>query len=160
MKKPYAFKDEFGDRVDVYTLMNQGRVKINDIPRSYLDKFYNLVQYDCYVNNSVYADKDVMRRALETLEISVISFGFSKSLMESPLPRYRGEYPYTQSSFSFAHIERKKFRFAIKITDHIEYLAPDHSDRRRELAEKLIEAIDLSKGGTVIVYNENSRKPF
>lgn len=156
MKKPYAFKDEFGDRVDVYTLMNQGRVKINDIPRSYLDKFYNLVQYDCYVNNSVYADKDVMRRALETLEYPLYHLDFES--YGSPLPRYRGEYPYTQSLFQFSlHIERKKFA-CDKNTDHIEYLAPDHSDRRRELAEKLIEAIDLSKGGTVIVYNENFEK--
>ncbi|HHU24797.1 MAG: DUF2779 domain-containing protein [Bacilli bacterium] len=156
MRKHFAFKDEFGDRVDVFTLMNQGRLKINDIPRNYLDKHYNLVQYDCYVNNSVFADKDVMHLALKTLRYPLYHLDFES--YGSPLPRYQGEYPYTQSLFQFSlHIEREKFS-CDKHTDHIEYLAPDHLDRRRELAEKLIEAIDLSKGGTVIVYNENFEK--
>ena len=72
----------------------------------------------------------------------------------SPLPRFRGEKPYAQSVFQYSlHIERAPGVCDIE-KDHLEYLSPDHEDRREELIVKMIKDIDLSNGGTVIVYNE------
>ena len=42
--------------------------------------------------------------------------------------------------------------------NHTEYLAPDHKDHREDLIKKMIEDIDLSKGGTVLVYNQTFEK--
>ena len=36
---------------------------------------------------------------------------------------------------------------------HLEYLAPDHEDHRRDIAERLIKDIDLSNGGSVLAYH-------
>ena len=80
----------------------------------------------------------------------------------NPLPRFDGEHPYTHFLFQYSlHIERTEGDCELDNTNgdyHREFLAKDHSDCRRALAEQMIRDIDLSNGGTVLVYNDRFEK--
>lgn len=156
MKKHIAFVSKDGnqkERFDVYELINRGMYKLTDVPVEYLDKDYNIIQYQCKISNSTYMDKEKIKKVIDDLKYPLYHLDFET--FGCPLPRYQGEKPYAQSLFQFSlHIERSKGQ-CDKNKDHYEFLAPDHEDHRKELAEKLIQWIDLSNGGTVIVYNQN-----
>ena len=55
------------------------------------------------------------------------------------------------------HIEKTENQCDL-VRNHREFLAVDHQDRRLELVEQLIKDIDLSAGGTVVVYNKSFEK--
>ena len=73
-----------------------------------------------------------------------------------PLPRFKGEKPYTQSVFQFSlHIEKER-GVCDKFKDHYGYLAKDQLDHREELIKELLKHI--GQEGTVLVYNESFEK--
>ncbi len=155
-------KDAFGgkntdyDKFDVYELINQGCYKIDSIPRDYLGKKANQIQYDCYTTNDTFIDEQKIILAIKSLQYPLYHLDFES--YACPFPRYYGEKPYTQSVFQYSlHVEKTPFD-CDKEKDHYEFLAKDHGDCRRELCEKMIKDIDLSNGGTVIVYNEGFEK--
>lgn len=158
INKMYAFGGpgtDF-DRLDVYELLNQGCNKIDSIPREYLSKKVNQIQYDCYTTNNTFINEEKITLAIKSLQYPLYHLDFES--YGCPFPRYFGEKPYTQSLFQYSlHIEKEPF-VCDKERDHFEFLAKDHSDCRRELCESLIKNIDLSNGGTVIVYNEAFEK--
>ena len=156
--KTYAFggKDTNYDKMSVYDLINQGDCKIDSIPREYLGKKTNQIQYDCYTTNTTFVDKAKIKLILNTLQYPLYHLDFES--YGCPFPRYEGEKPYTQSLFQYSlHIEKTPF-VCDKEKDHYEFLAKDHSDCRRALCEQMIKDIDLSNGGMVIVYNEAFEK--
>ncbi len=64
------------------------------------------------------------------------------------------EKPFFQSVFQFSiHIEASDGVCDIK-RDNVSFVANTFSDQREELVKKLVETIDLSHGGTVLVYNK------
>ncbi|MBQ8293107.1 MAG: DUF2779 domain-containing protein [Bacilli bacterium] len=158
INKKYAFggKDTGYDSLSVYDLLNQGCYKIDSIPKDYLGKKVNQIQYDCYVCNKTFINEEKITLAIKSLKYPLYHLDFES--YGCPFPRYEGEKPYTQSLFQYSlHIEKEPF-VCDKEKDHYEFLAKDHSDCRRELCESLIKNIDLSNGGTVIVYNEAFEK--
>lgn len=159
LNKNYAFSDidNKGKRkcIDVYTLINQGYYKIEDC-YVYLSKPENITQYNCYVNNEIYVDKKKIKEALKEIKYPIYHLDFES--YNCPLPRYYGEHPYQQSLFQYSlHKEIAPGICDIE-KDHTEFLAIDHEDHRKELAEKLIQDIDLSNGGCVMVYNQSFEK--
>ena len=156
--KTYAFggKDTNYDKMSVYDLINQGDYKIDSIPREYLGKKTNQIQYDCYTTNTTFVDENKIKLILNTLQYPLYHLDFES--YGCPFPRYQGEKPYTQSLFQYSlHVEKAPF-VCDKEKDHYEFLAKDHSDCRRALCEQMIKDIDLSNGGMVIVYNEAFEK--
>lgn len=153
--RAHAFHDHTKakpEALTIYDLMNDGVYKINDT-EPYISKIGNLIQYDCYVNNRTYIDKERIIKALNTLKYPLYHLDFES--YNDPLPRFKGEKPYTQSLFQYSlHIENKPGICDLE-KDHYEFLARDHEDRRLEFVEKMIKDIDLSKGGSVIVYNDS-----
>jgi hypothetical protein len=144
------------DCFTVYELINRGMNMITDVPYYYLSKHSNLIQYDCLKSRNIYMEKEKISKVLVSMEYPLYHLDFES--FGCPLPRFRGEKPYTQSLFQFSlHIEREKGK-CNKTQDHYDFLAKDHYDHRKELAEKLISLIDLSKGGSVIVYNQTFEK--
>lgn len=159
LNKNYAFSDidNKGKRkcIDVYNLINQGCIKIDDC-YEYLSKPENITQYNCYVNNEIYTDKKRIKEALKEIKYPIYHLDFES--YNCPLPRYYGEHPYQQSLFQYSlHKEIAPGICDIE-KDHTEFLAIDHKDHRKELAEKLIQDIDLSNGGCVMVYNQSFEK--
>lgn len=155
IRKTHAFSED-GETIDVFDLINRGCYQIDSIPRSMLSKKINLIQYDCFVEHKVFSRKNKMLAVLNDLEYPLYHLDFES--FGGPLPRYRGEKPYSQSVFQFSiHIEREP-GVCDKVGDHREFLAPDHDDHRYRLCQAMIELIDLKKGGSVVVYNQGFEK--
>ncbi len=139
-------------RVDVYDLINQGLTTIPDA-KPYLRKPNNLMQCDTYENNYIYINKPQIEASLANISYPIYYLDFES--YNSPLPRFFQESPYMQSLFQYSlHVEKAKNQCDL-VKDHKEFLAKDHLDHREELIKQLIEDIDLSQGGTVIVYNKS-----
>jgi hypothetical protein len=147
----YAFKHPIDGYLDRFDLLNDGITKIDQIDESLLSKKANQIQRHCYVTKETYVNKNKIVDAIKELRYPIYHLDFES--FPCPLPRYAGERPYTQSVFQFSlHVEASK-GVCDKDLNHLEYCAPDHADHREELIQKMIECIDLSNGGTVLVYN-------
>lgn len=148
-----GFKDETGKVNHTIDLINNGYLKMDDVPLSWLERTNNLIQRQCYENNTEYINKEKIKKGIETLQYPLYYLDFES--FPCPLPRFVGEHPYNQSVFQFSlHIE-KRIGECDKDLDNYYYLAKDSNDHRLELVQKLITYIDLSQGGTVIVYNKS-----
>ncbi len=152
-----TFKTEDGtESWDVYDLINSKINKIDEMPKELLTKQKHIVQHNCYTLNKEYLDTELVELAIEQIKYPIYHLDFES--YNCPLPRYYKERPYMQSVFQFSlHVETEP-GVCSKTENHLEYLAPDHKDHRREICEKMIEYMDLSNGGTVLVYNESFEK--
>ncbi len=149
----FGFTDEFGVKHEILDLLNQGYYSLDSIPKRWLERPNNLIQRECFEKKQEYVDIDKIKKGVRTLDYPLYHLDFES--FPSPLPRFRGEKPYAQSVFQYSlHIEKAPFE-CDKERDHTEYLALDFTDRREELIQQMIHDIDLSKGGTVIVYNKS-----
>lgn len=152
----HGFKNEKGDKVETFEFLNQGIVKMEDVPIEYLNRKKNQIQREVVVGSRPYQDIDKLRDGIRQIRYPIYHLDFET--FPCPLPRYRGEHCYTQSVFQFSlHIERAP-GVCDKNKDHYEYLAVDHKDRREELVKRMCEWIDTESGGCVLVYNEAFEK--
>ncbi len=161
LSKQYAFSEPTDDGknhfIDVFDLINQGMYMIPDA-KDYLTKKENIKQYECYVNNETYMDKERVKYVLGEIRYPIYHLDFES--YNCPLPRFKGERPYEQSVFQYSLHKEIAPGICDLVKDHTEFLAKDHLDHRKELVEQMIHDIDLSNGGCVMVYNkafENSR---
>ena len=136
-----------------YDLVNEGKVGILDIDESYLTRYKNVIQRRSVESGKPYIDVDKIKDGLDTIKYPVYHLDFET--FPCPLPRYRGERPYTLSVFQFSlHIEKEP-GVCDNDKDHFGFLSKDHLDRREELIKYMC---DLIGDGTVIVYNESFEK--
>ena len=132
-------------------LINKGLYKLDDIDIKWLNNENNIIQRNCFTKGIEYINKSKIKAGIHSLKYPIYHLDFES--FPSPLPRFSYEKPYTQSLFQFSvHIEKSPGKCDF-IEDNYSYLVSDFKDNRRELVEKLIEVINLSEGGTVLVYN-------
>lgn len=144
------FKDENGVVYNKYDLINNGYLKLDDIPYSWLSNPNHIIERDCYDNDSIYADKEKIEEAINNIEYPIYHLDFET--FPCPLPRFYGEKPYTQSCFEFSlHIEREP-GVCDKEKDNIVYINRTTGDEREELVKLLVDSIDTSKG-TMLAQN-------
>ncbi len=153
----YGFKDKNGDMHTVYDFINSGKYKIDSIPSDWLTRDSNIIQRKCYDENKIYMNIDKIIAGVEAVKYPIYHLDFES--FPSPLPRFNGEKCYAQSLFQFSiHVE-KSYKNCDKEKDHLEFLAESNDiDCRLELVKKMIEYIDLTNGGTVLVYNMSFEK--
>lgn len=140
--------------INIYELINQGIYTMEDaLP--YTPNIDQHIEFDCYKNKIQYIDKENLKFLIDKITYPIYHLDFES--YNCPLPRFIGEKPYAQSLFQYSlHIEKTYGDCEIDNTNglyHLEYLAPDHNDHRRDLALRLINDIDLSNGGTVLAYH-------
>ena len=150
------FKDENGKIYDKYELINNGYLKLSDIPISWINNDNKLIQRDCFDNNKIYYNKEKIQAGLNTLKYPIYHLDFET--FPCPLPRFYGEKCYTQSVFEFSvHIEREP-----GICDYEEdsfvYMSDTFEDDRENMVKKLVDVIDLSKGGCFLAQNVSFEK--
>ncbi len=151
----HGFKDESGNYYDRFDLIRDGIVGMLDIPKNYLNREKNVIQYDVLKSGKPYINLRKIKDGISNITYPIYHLDFET--FPCPLPRYRGEKCYTQSVFQFSlHIENSPFE-CDKEKNHYEFLAKDHSDWRVDLVKALCEYIDTSKG-TILVYNESFEK--
>lgn len=148
-----SFTDLTGTRHEKYDLINQGYFKMNDIPQSWLTNPNQIIQRRCLENDEEYLNLEKLEKGIELIKYPIYHLDFES--FPCPLPRFKGEKPYSQSLFQYSiHIERYPGQ-CDQIDDHYSFLVNDFLDHRRKLAENLIATIDLKSGGTVLVYNKS-----
>ena len=152
----HGFKDESNFKYDVTDFINEGKVKMQDIPYELLNRENNKIQRLVIDEKEPYININKIKKGLEQIKYPIYHLDFET--FPCPLPRFYGEKSYTQSVFQFSlHIEEKE-GICDKEKNHFEFLAPDHKDHREELIKKLIEYIDTSTNGTILVYNQSFEK--
>ncbi len=145
-----AFTDEQGNKYDKYDLINNGYYKMDDVPYNWLINPNHIIQRNCYDNNEVYADTNKINAFLNDIEYPIYHLDFET--FPCPMPRFRGETPYTQSCFEFSlHIERAP-GICDKDKDNFVFLCHSNKDERLELVKALVEHIDV-KCGTMLAQN-------
>lgn len=134
--------------VGKYQLINNGYYKFDDVPTEWLVKEKHKIQRDCYDNGIEYVDKEKMQYWFDQLEYPIYHFDFEG--FPCPLPRFKGENPYTQSVFEFSlHIERKA-GICDKEKDNFIFLNKEYSDDEREaLAEAIVKHFEYNEDGTL-----------
>ena len=119
-----------------------------DIPREWLSRPNNVIQYDVVKSGEPYYDKEKIRAGLNELKYPLYHLDFES--FPCPLPRFKYETPHSQSLFQFSlHVEKSEGE-CDKEKDHYGFLAPDHQDRREELVVNLLKYIKPD-GGSVTV---------
>lgn len=152
----FGFKDPNGVKHTTFELINDGYVKMTDLPETYLTREKNKIQRNVVMNHKPYINRKKIADGICNIHYPIYHLDFET--FNSPLPRFYGESPYTQSVFQFSlHIEKEP-GVCDKEQDHYGYLAPDHLDHRLDLVQKLCEWIDTDHGGTILVYNESFEK--
>lgn len=140
--------------LNIYELINDGIYTMEDA-LIYTPEIDQHIEYDCYKNNKQYIDKENLKFLIDKISYPLYHLDFES--YNCPLPRFVGEKPYAQSLFQYSlHIEKEPDDCEIDNDNglyHLEYLAPDHEDHRRDIAERLIKDIDLSNGGSVLAYH-------
>ncbi|MBU0997355.1 MAG: DUF2779 domain-containing protein [Firmicutes bacterium] len=133
---------------ETYDLINEGIVDMLDVPISWLQRQKNLMQRYCVENDYTFINVKKMKDYLKRLSYPLYFLDFES--YPSPIPRFPGESPYSQSVFQYSlHI---KMDSSSKNLIHKEYLMTDHQDHRRELVEDLLESIPIGKS-PIVVYN-------
>jgi PAS domain-containing protein len=147
----HGFKDERGVRHERFDLVNDGMVRATDIPRSWLQRPDNVIQRDVIDSGVPFYRKDKIRAGIRTLSYPLYHLDFES--FPCPLPRFKGEKPYSQSVFQFSvHIEHAP-GVCDKVKDNVNFLADSHKDLRRPLVEAMLDVIK-DDGGSVVVYNK------
>ena len=134
-----------------YQLINNGYYKLDDVPMEWLVKKKHRIQRDCYDNNDKnkeYVDKEKMQYWFDQLEYPIYHFDFEG--FPCPLPRFKGERPYTQSVFEFSlHIERKE-GICDKEKDNFIFLNEEYyNDERKALAKAIIDHFEYNEDGSL-----------
>lgn len=150
-----GFKDPNGVKHERFELINQGLVRLEDIPYAWLNREENRIQRDVVESQTPFYHYKKITRGVQTLKYPIYHLDFET--FPCPLPRFFGEKPYSQSLFQYSiHIERKP-GVCDKHQDHYGYLAKDHHDCREDLIKNMLDVI-LPDGGSVLVYNQSFEK--
>ena len=124
-----------------------------DIDESYLTREKNIIQRRVLESDIPYINKKKVLDGLKQIRYPIFHLDFES--FNCPLPRFKGEVPYSQSVFQFSlHIEKEEGICDLE-KDHFGFLAKDHDDHREELIKKMC---DLIGDGTVLVYNDSFEK--
>ena len=149
----FGFKKD-NIKYDTFDLINNGKVSMLDISDDMLNREKNKVQKMTVINGKPYMNENKIKDGIKQIIYPLYHLDFET--FPCPLPRYKGERPYTQSVFQFSlHIEKEP-GICDKLKDHYGYLAPDHLDHRLDLIKYMCELIPDDK--MVLVYNDSFEK--
>jgi len=138
-----SFNDN-GVKLNKYDLLNEGYYKLLDIPEEWIKNPNHFIQRKCFKENIEYINKNKIKKGLDQIKYPIYHLDFET--FPCPIPRFKGEVPYTQSPFEFSlHIEREP-GVCDKETDNYVFLAKTNKDERKELTKELVKRINTDKG--------------
>lgn len=131
-------------------LFGQGIVAVDDIPDGFAMTAGQKQKVDNWKKRAATIERKSIKAFLDTLAYPLYHLDFET--FQQAVPLWKGVKPYQQIPFQFSlHIEHQGGTL-----EHREFLAQEGEDPRRELAQKLIEAIPT--GVTVLAYNMSFEK--
>jgi hypothetical protein len=148
----HGFKDSDNNKYERFDLINERKVKATDIPYEWLNRKNNVIQRDVIESNQPYVHPQKIRAGIELLRYPIYHLDFET--FPCPLPRFKGEKPYSQSLFQYSiHIEHEP-GICDKDSDNYSYVATEHIDLRKDLVENMLKVIEQD-GGSIMVYNKS-----
>lgn len=148
----HGFKDENNIKHERFDLLNEGYVNATDIPEIWLNRADNVIQRKVILTDEPYIASQKIQDGIQTLNYPIYHLDFET--FPCPLPRFKGEKPYSQSLFQYSiHIEHSP-GVCDKDNDNYGYIATKHIDLRRELVESMLDVIKPD-GGSIMVYNQS-----
>lgn len=151
----HGFRVSKEEKYLVEDLIKMNKKTVLDVPYEWLHRKNYQIQYDAVKNQELYLDKERIKAAIKNLKYPIYHLDFET--FPCPLPRYKGEKPYSQSVFQFSlHVEHKP-GVCNKDKDHFEFLAPDHTDYRSEIS-RLLTTLIKDDEGDVMAYNYGFEK--
>lgn len=152
MGNHHGFKDEANEKHDRFELINEGVIHALDIPEHWITRENNIIQRQVMVSETPYYHYEKIRRGIAMLKYPIYHLDFET--FPCPLPRFKGEKPYSQSLFQYSiHIEHAP-GVCDKDQDNYSYIATKHTDLRKDLIENMLEVIK-DDGGSIMVYNQS-----
>jgi len=124
-----------------FQLLEDGIVKLQDIPHEYKLTDIQGIQHQCEKTGKVHVNKEEIKKFLDGLEKPLYYLDFES--FQTAIPIFDGTRPYQQIVFQWSlHVKDK----------HYEYLA-DGGDPRLDFLKSLKEV--LGDSGSIIVYNQS-----
>ena len=155
MNNASGFKMPDGTRLKGLELINNGFNDMLDIDGSLITNPNHIIERNSYITKEPYINSKKIKCIMDSLEYPIYHLDFET--FPCPIPRFKGESPYTQSPFEFSlHIEREPGK-CDTIKDNYIFLAHTIEDERRELVKELLKHID-SKKGTILAQNVSFEK--
>ncbi|MFA6800584.1 MAG: DUF2779 domain-containing protein [Acholeplasmataceae bacterium] len=150
-----GFKDPSGVKHDRFDLLNEGYLKATDVPIEWLNRENNQLQRQVIETQIPFIDKAKIKAAIQSLKYPIYHLDFET--FPCPLPRFKGEKPYSQSLFQYSiHIEKEPGVCDID-QDNSSYIAATHDDLRKDLVEHMLEVIKDDQG-SIMAYNISFEK--
>lgn len=147
-----GFKDENEERHERFDLINEGIVDAKEIPFAWLKRENNIIQRRVMETDETYYHVPKIRAGISILKYPIYHLDFET--FPCPLPRFKGEKPYSQSLFQYSiHVEHQP-GVCDKDKDNYSYIATKHIDLRKDLIEHMLEVIK-EDGGSIMVYNQS-----
>ncbi|MBU1142640.1 MAG: DUF2779 domain-containing protein [Firmicutes bacterium] len=147
-----GFKDENEERHERFDLINEGIVDAKEIPFAWLKRENNIIQRRVIETDETYYHVPKIRAGISILKYPIYHLDFET--FPCPLPRFKGEKPYSQSLFQYSiHVEHQP-GVCDKDKDNYSYIATKHIDLRKDLIEHMLEVIK-EDGGSIMVYNQS-----
>jgi hypothetical protein len=148
----HGFKDENNEKRERFDLLNEGYLSATDIPVEWLNREDNVIQRKVIETHVPYVAKHKIDAGINALIYPIYHLDFET--FPCPLPRFKGEKPYTQSLFQYSiHVEHQP-GVCDKDSDNHGFIATKHTDLRRELVESMLDVIKQD-GGSIMVYNQS-----
>ncbi|MBN2268860.1 MAG: DUF2779 domain-containing protein [Acholeplasmataceae bacterium] len=150
-----GFKDLQGNKHELFDLINEGYVQATDIPYEWLNREDNQIQRKVIDSKIPYMNQEKIRKGIEAIRYPIYHLDFES--FPCPLPRFRGETPYSQSLFQYSiHVERELGK-CDKDKDNYSFISTEHHDQRELLIQKMLDVIH-DDGGSILVYNQSFEK--
>ena len=132
---------------DKFALYQNGVLDYAAIPADYKLNATQQLQVDSAASGEAVIDKSIIQRFQKTVSYPISFFDFES--FQNAVPRFDHQCAYGQIPFQYSlHVMEKGGTLM-----HKEYLADEHSDPRRELAECMLE--DLPKSGSIMAFNQS-----
>lgn len=155
MNNAAGFKMPDGTRLKGLELINNGFNDMLDIDGFLITNPNHIIERNSYITKEPYINSKKIKCIMDSLEYPIYHLDFET--FPCPIPRFKGESPYTQSPFEFSlHIEREPGKCDV-IKDNYIFLAHTMQDERRGLVKELLKHID-SKKGTILAQNVSFEK--
>ncbi|MFO7969972.1 MAG: DUF2779 domain-containing protein [Candidatus Izemoplasmatales bacterium] len=137
---------------DIYELLNEGYIKMEDIPMDWLKNKNRLMQRYCLDNNVTYINKEKINIILSHLKYPLVFLDLS--YMPIIIPKFKHEKPFDNISFQYSLFTQKENeKIDLDSDSYLHNFKESRSDNRNEFAEKFVNDV-LRYDSSIIVYKK------
>lgn len=138
---------------DTYELLNNGYIKMEDIPLDWLNHKNRLMQRYCLDNDVRHVHKEKIAIMLDAIDWPLTYLDLS--LMPTIIPKFKGERPFEVLGFQYSIYYQDSLdqKLAIDDPSFINSFKETRTDTRTHFAERFANHL-LKYSGSILVYNK------